>query len=1004
VPRHTFFQRRLRGGRPGAIDLLNGGLVLAIAFLARLLLPEQLSAAIAPPIYLITVIAAAWFAGPAPALGACVLGALLMPLPGLWDPARPWTVADAAALLLMSGVCLLAAALTVKLRRSLCLVETQRERYARVLDSVADAVLVTDEDGRLEYFNERAQILLGFDAALLGRPLDSIATFRAGREQPHFDPLAGLVRGDRRAQLPEQLEISAGSASHMPVSGSVASLGDGSDARAHAGHVICLHDVSALRRSLQARRDADAQVAEKQQLMQAIVDEIPAVVAYLDREGRCVLANRTAVLGGFSLRRQESTAPEARRHLLDEARIAAALRGESMSDSVVLEDQEHRTLHFAVQYQPHRREFSGRIDGAIVHAVDVTEGMRRQQALVESEQRFRRLAEASSAVILHLDARGMVLFETGWPAYVGPQHEPAQLADLLRAVHMEDRGRARRAVVRTRAGDRKVELDLRLRHASGQYRQVALRIVPLPADERIGPVRGRQWILGIRDIHERRRIERSLLQRSQELEALAESVPHLVWIADAHGVLVYLNRQWCDYTGLAAHDDWVAAFHPDDRAALLQRYAQALRSGEAFTAEVRLRAADGNHRWHVLRALPVGDDPATRRWYGAFTDIEDQKQAQDVLLRAQSKTQHFLATLSHELRNPLAVIATNAWLLVEGRNADRDGRLAQAIQRQAQQLQRMVDDLLDVSRITQGKIQLRLEHCDLNDIVRIICGDFAARAASQETRLECEPADAPVGLVADVARVRQIADNLVSNALKATGRGGRVQVAASRDAGLCVLRVCDNGAGIPAAIAERMFEPFVQDSEWRDRGLGLGLAVVSQLTALHGGEVRAGNAPGGGACFEVRLPPGSAAAMPAAPPPPVAAVAPGQGRVLVVDDVVDHANALATLLRASGFEADAVYSGDEAVRFAQHTRCDAVICDIGLPEPWNGHRVAEFLRRNWPRSSLLIAYSGLGTPADVAASLAAGFDAHLLKPTRPAEILARLRDGLAERREPLGAK
>lgn len=1003
MPRHAFFERRLRSERPGALDLLNAGLVLAAAFLVRFALPGELSAAVAQPLYLITVIAAAWFAGPVAATAVCVLGVLLLPFPALLEPPQPWTVVDAAAVLLMFGVCLLSLVLTAKLRRSMRLVEAQRERYARVLDSVADAVLVTDEEGRLEYFNERAQILLGFDERLLGRPLGSVVTFRAGREQPDFDPLAGMVRGHRREPLPEQLEISAGLAAHMPVSGSVASLGDGNDLHAHAGHVICLHDVSALRRSLQARRDADAQVAEKQQLLQAIIDEIPAVVAYLDREGRSVLANRTAVLGGFALRMREGAGNAPRRHLLDEALIAAALRGEPGSDAVALQDGERPARHFAVQYQPHRREFSGRIDGAIVHAVDVTEGVRRQHALVESEQRFRRLAEASSAVILHLDARGTVLFETGWPAYVGPQREPAHLTDLLWAVHAGDRGRARRAVARARAGDRKVELDLRLRHASGQYRQVALRIVPLPADERVGPARGRQWIVGIRDIHERRRIERSLLQRSQELEALAESVPHLVWIADASGALVYLNRRWSDYTGLPAHDDWAAAFHPDDREPVMQRFAQALRSGEAFTAEVRLRAADGSHRWHVLRALPVGDDPATRRWYGGFTDIEDQKQAQDVLLRAQSKTQHFLATLSHELRNPLAVIATNAWLLVEGRDTDRDGRLAQAIQRQAQQLQRMVDDLLDVSRITQGKIQLRLERCDLNDIVRVTCDDFAARATAQETTLLCRPAEEPVELNADVARVRQIADNLVSNALKATGHGGSVEISAWRDGEARVLCVRDDGAGIPPAIAERMFEPFVQDTEWRDRGLGLGLAVVSQLTHLHGGDVRASNAPEGGARFEVRLPRGEAARV-QAPPTAETPETAGQGRVLVVDDVVDHANALATLLRASGFEAHAVYSGDEAVHFAQHTRCDAVICDIGLPEPWNGHRVAEFLRRNWPGTALLIAYSGLGAPADVAASLAAGFDAHLLKPTRPGEILARLRDGLAERREAVCAK
>jgi PAS domain S-box-containing protein len=795
--------------------------------------------------------------------------------------------------------------------------------------------------------------------------------------------------------LPDELEVSAPQASRAAVSGSVASLDTG-DGITHAGHVLCLQDVTALRRSLQARRDADAQVAEKQQLLQAIIDEIPAVVAYLDREGRCVLANRTAVRGGFALRAPDPAQAGGRRHLLDEARIAGTLRGESLEDTVALQDESGRTLHFAVQYQPHRRAFSGRIDGAIVHAVDISDAVRRQQALLESEQRFRRLAEASSAVILHLDARGAVLFEFGWPAFVGAGADPRHAGDLLRAVDPADGGIARRAIARARAGDRKVEVELRLRHAGGGHRYVALRIVPLPADERVGPARGRQWIVGIRDVHERRMVEASLLQRSQELEALAESVPHLVWIADAQGDVVYLNRRWSQYTGLADADDWTLAFHPEDRDALMQGFARAIGEGADFTAEVRLRAADGSHRWHVLRALPVGDEAATRRWYGGFSDIEDQKRAQEVLLRAQSKTQHFLATLSHELRNPLAVIATNAWLLVDGRHADADGRLAQAIQRQSQHLQRMVDDLLDVSRITQGKIQLRTERCDLNDIVRLACGDFGARAAAQETTLHCSPAPVPVLLNADVARVRQIVDNLVSNALKATGAGGHVHVSARLEGDDRVLRVRDDGRGIAPGIAARMFEAFVQGSEWRERGLGLGLAVVSQLTQLHGGTVTAANAPEGGACFEVRLPQGQASGAPGAVP-----VAPrsGSGRVLVVDDVVDHANALAALLRMSGYEAHAVYSGDEAVRFAQETQCDAVICDIGLPEPWNGHRVAGFLRRNWSGSPLLIAYSGLGTPADVAASLAAGFDAHLLKPTRPAEILSRLHAGLAGNHE-----
>ncbi len=797
-----------------------------------------------------------------------------------------------------------------------------------------------------------------------------------------------------------------------------------------------------------------------------------------------------------------------------------------MADTVTLLARDGRTLHFDAHYQPRWRDAS-HCDGVIVHAVDITEQVERQRALADSETRFRRLAEASSAIILHIENDGSVAFEFGWGGFVGLQRAARRVRDLLWAVHPADRRRALRLMARVRVGGRTRESELRLRHGKNAFRHVALRVVGLPdAQAEADHYSACQWIVGIRDIHDRRQalddlerakdelrlildtmpariayvqpdrrlrwvnrafrewnlqsgpprglridevlpadataaleagllqamagraaqvewpqahpalgprwvfatvspdadaygrvqgcvvmcfdhterkqIERELLQRTQEYMALAESTPHLVWIADAAGAIVYFNRRWSDYTGLRLHDDWTVAFHPDDRAAVIERFAAAIEQGEEFTAEVRLLgAAGGTYRWHVLRAVPVGNDDESRRWYGGFTDIEDQKQAQDVLLRAQSKTQAFLATLSHELRNPLAVLSTNAYLLAEGRDADAKGELARAIQRQTQQLHRMVDDLLDISRITQGKIQLRIEPCDLNDLVSAVCEDFAERARAQGTQLHCRRADYPVPLHADVARVRQIADNLVTNALKATVNGGNVYVSVRIENRQRVLSVRDEGHGIPPAVVARMFEPFVQDAGWRDRGLGLGLAVVSQLTGLHGGEVRAYNEIGGGAVFEVRLPPGK---MPI--PAPVdkrsEPVAGGNGaKVLVVDDVVDHANALAALLRASGFEAVAVYSGDAAVGYAQTQRVDAVICDIGLPEPWNGHRVAEFLRRQWGSTPVLIAYSGLGAASDVAAALAAGFDAHLLKPTRPAEILARVRDGLAERqREP----
>jgi CheY-like chemotaxis protein len=247
----------------------------------------------------------------------------------------------------------------------------------------------------------------------------------------------------------------------------------------------------------------------------------------------------------------------------------------------------------------------------------------------------------------------------------------------------------------------------------------------------------------------------------------------------------------------------------------------------------------------------------------------------------------------------------------------------------------------------------------------------------------------------DPARLRQCVDNLVSNALKASGRGMTVTVCVERRGDDICLIVADDGIGLRAEDLPRVFETFVQGDDWRHRGLGLGLSIVQRLVELHGGNVHAeSDGPGSGARFVISLPPAPASSQ-AADIDAVAAPPVLPGVVLVVDDEVDNSRALQYLLRLEGFAVHTAADGLAALAVAADTRPDVVLCDLGLPEPMDGFDVAARLRVMFGANVHLCAYSGYGSRADVDRSLGAGFDAHITKPGTPAQIVAEIRKGLA---------
>jgi len=414
-----------------------------------------------------------------------------------------------------------------------------------------------------------------------------------------------------------------------------------------------------------------------------------------------------------------------------------------------------------------------------------------------------------------------------------------------------------------------------------------------------------------------------------------------------------------------------------------------------------------------LRNLTLLDRPAStramvsavrtalrgRRWQYQIRDQIDSLLSADRSLRlADHRKDEFLATLAHELRNPLAPIRTGLQLLARPQEDEsRRRNVTDMMERQMSQLLRLIDDLLEVSRISTGKLVLQKEKLDLRRVVDVALESCAPLIARGGHRLDVSLPEQAVYVDGDLTRLAQSLSNLLNNAAKYTPDGGRIVVALARVGNEAVLTVRDSGVGLPEDMIGRVFDMFTQVNRSLDRaqgGLGIGLALVRSLVSLHGGRVTAASAgPGQGSTFTIELPVAAEAPQPqhatAPAEPPVSKAA----RILVVDDNGDAATSLAMLLSLSGHEVEVENSGQAALQKADSFLPDAVFCDLGMPG-MGGHEFAIRLRQD-PRftDTLLVALTGWGSEEDKKRSHAAGFNEHLTKPASVAALdalLARL--------------
>jgi PAS domain S-box-containing protein len=547
-----------------------------------------------------------------------------------------------------------------------------------------------------------------------------------------------------------------------------------------------------------------------------------------------------------------------------------------------------------------------------------------------------------------------------------------------------------------RLGERVRNVELLIERADGNHIPVLVDAVPIRNNkgEIVGAVNC--W----RDITERKRNEEALRAMQQQLQIVTEAMSAPVARCSRDLTYLWVNKPYADWLGRPP-DQIIGRPIVDiiGQAAFdsLRPHFERVLTGQTVKYEEEVEFRGPGRRWVNAVYTPTFDPTGVPDgWVAVVIDIDDRKRAEQALKEADRKKDEFLAILAHELRNPLAPIR-NAVHILRMRCPD-DAELQRSrdiIDRQVQQVSRLVDDLLEVSRISQGKLQLRKERVELARVVQSALETTHPLMEVLAHELVVRLPPDPIWLDADPTRLAQVLSNLLNNAAKYTERGGHIWLTADRRDHEVVVSVRDTGIGIAAEHLPHIFEMFSQVLPVLERsagGLGIGLSLVRGLVELHGGRVEASSAgPGKGSKFMVHLPiaEDSTRAAPEADRGAKESRSKSRARVLVVDDNRDSAESLATMLQLMGHDVCTAHDGLEALQAGAAFLPQVVLLDIGMPK-MNGYDAARHIRQQpWATQIVLVALTGWGQEEDKRRALDAGFDLHLTKPVAP-EVLQRL--------------
>jgi PAS domain S-box-containing protein len=513
----------------------------------------------------------------------------------------------------------------------------------------------------------------------------------------------------------------------------------------------------------------------------------------------------------------------------------------------------------------------------------------------------------------------------------------------------------------------------------------------------------------IRDITDRKWAEDAARISSERFRFLAESMPIIIFTAGPDGELDYCNRRLTEFTGQSCEDVSASGralyTHPDDVAEDTRLWRESIESGEPFQFESRFRAADGTYRWHLTRAAAMRDAGGIVIWVGSSTDIQDRKSVEANLVRQYQESEalsrakdEFLATSSHELRTPLtSILGWSELLVTGGLDAETEQEALDSIRQSALAQSRLIDDMLDVSRLLTGKLELNSQPVDVASALLLAISAMTPEAEKKNLRIEKSFARGVSRVDGDPTRLQQIFWNILSNAAKFTPAGGHIRIRLSSRDSRVEVEVSDTGQGISAEFLPRVFDSLSQEGSSSTRqhgGLGLGLSITKQLVHMHGGTVTAESAgEGQGATFTVSLPARRFTATVEESRIHIrdenhAPASIAGKRVLVVDDEADMRKLISTVLRGAGATVVTASSAAEAFSQLSAQNFDALVSDLAMPAE-DGHSLTRRIRARDDDKSTIpsVAVTAYGGPLQRELALSAGFDDYVKKPFAPQDLL-----------------
>jgi len=635
----------------------------------------------------------------------------------------------------------------------------------------------------------------------------------------------------------------------------------------------------------------------------------------------------------------------------------------------------------------------GQFCGYVGSVIDITERKQAEEALRAANERLQRAQTAAKLGTFEWDMRSNRLeWSDGIYPLIGlePFSRPPSMDLVMQCIPESDQQAFAQLMERLTSKAGEIDVEFRVVGFDGKERWIACI-----AEVEVGPDGQPAVMRGVDvDVTERRRNRQALAESNAHLTAAFEQTAAGMCEVDPTGRILRVNQRYCEVVGRPATELLQLRMqdltHEADLPANLPLFKRVVETGEPFQIEKRYVRPDGSTVWvnnTVSRIVLPGDTDAAQRItvLAVVVDITARKAAEDALRLADQRKDEFLAMLAHELRNPLAPIGAAASIL-KLRIGDEATTLqaCDIIARQVKHMTRLVDDLLDVSRVTRGLVRLEMKSVDLKRVVSDALEQARPLIEQRQHQLFVQTSPSHAFVDGDHNRLVQVVGNLLNNAAKFTPEHGHITLTMDVDDGFVHIAVQDDGVGMTPEMIEGAFALFSQAERTLDRsqgGLGIGLALVKSLVEMHGGRVGArSEGPGRGSRFEIALPLAAPPQEARATPRPLPKPGGKRLKVLVVDDNVDAAQTLAMLIDTMDHEVHVLHDPREALQWAEQARPDLCMLDIGLPHI-DGIRLAQMLRASPALQSIrLVAVSGYGQELDRQRALAAGFDGFFVKP------------------------